>query len=461
MPQRFRARLAAELLLVVFLAFCLACGGGSSQNAGRVDPKALKQIVLNPQNPSLLKGNVLQMTATGIANDGTRSDITNSVVWKSTQPGVAAISVTGALTAAGVGSAQATAQLQGVTGGTSVTVSPAVVVSIAVTPDQSSLPVGESEQLSASGTFTDGTVQDLTQSATWTSSGDAIAGVNATGATIANGVGTATINASYSNLTGVALVTVTPAAPLSLNIVPSSLSMPLGSSRQLQAIATFSNGSTQDMTGLVQWNSSQPNIANISNGGLLVAQQTGASTISATGNSLTATADASVTPLLTVNYFDLAAAQKSGVDGSIRLTNPGLSGDNLCAMIYVFDQSQELSECCGCSITDSGLRTLSLVNDLTANPLTGQKLQNGVIKIVPSDAASNPSCNPESLTPSGVVLGWGSNAQVLSDKTFQVTETKFSLATLSDGESNDLAAQCTFLHQLGSGQGICACGTGD
>jgi len=444
------------------LASFLACGGGSPQNVTpKLDPKALKQIVVNPPNPSLLKGNVLQMTATGIANDGTKSDITNTVAWNSTQPGVAAITVTGTLTAAGVGSSQATAQLKGVTGSTSITVGPAALLSIVVTPDQSSLPIGESKQLTATGTFTDGTVQDLTQSATWVSSGDAIAGVNATGATVANGVGTATINASYSNLTGAALVTVTPAAALSLNIVPSSVSMPLGGSRQLQAIATFSDGSTQDMTGLVQWNSSQPNIVNINSGGLLVAQQTGTSTISATGNSLSASADASVTPLLTVNYFDLDAAQKSGIDGSIRLTNPGINGENLCAMIYVFDQSQELSECCGCSITDSGLRTLSVINDLTANPLTGQKLQNGVVKVVPSDAASNPSCNPESLTPSGVVLGWGTNSQILSDKTSQLTENKFSLATLSDGESNDLAAQCTFLHQLGSGQGICTCGTGD
>ena len=77
-----RSRACLELLLVVFLASFLACGGGSPQNVTpKLDPKALKQIVVNPPNPSLLKGNVLQMTATGIANDGTKSDITNTVAW--------------------------------------------------------------------------------------------------------------------------------------------------------------------------------------------------------------------------------------------------------------------------------------------------------------------------------------------------------------------------------------------
>src|ERR1700681_525549 len=59
-------------------------------------------------------------------------------------------------------------------------------------------------------------------------------------------------------------------------------------------------------------------------------------------------------------------------DATVRIDNPGLTCGNLCAMIYVFDQDQQLSECCGCVETHNGLRTLSVRRDLTSNPLTGR-----------------------------------------------------------------------------------------
>jgi len=40
----------------------------------------------------------------------------------------------------------------------------------------------------------------------------------------------------------------------------------------------------------------------------------------------------------------------------------------LCANIYVFDDDQELQECCSCPVTADGVRTLSTINDLTSNP---------------------------------------------------------------------------------------------
>ncbi len=57
-------------------------------------------------------------------------------------------------------------------------------------------------------------------------------------------------------------------------------------------------------------------------------------------------------------------------DGTVRINNPGTTNGNLCAMIYVFDNDQEMNECCGCITTPDGLRTLSVKNNLTNNPLT-------------------------------------------------------------------------------------------
>jgi hypothetical protein len=92
-----------------------------------------------------------------------------------------------------------------------------------------------------------------------------------------------------------------------------------------------------------------------------------------------------------LDYF--SNANTAGPDATVRIDNPGLTYGNLCAMVYVFDADQQLTECCGCVETHNGLRRLSVNRDLTANPLTGVKSTNGVIKII-SAAVNNSPCGP-------------------------------------------------------------------
>ena len=97
----------------------------------------------------------------------------------------------------------------------------------------------------------------------------------------------------------------------------------------------------------------------------------------------------------------------SGGDGDalVRIVNSGnftgpvLLGD-ICANIYVFDDDQEMHECCQCNLSADSLRTISVINDLTSNPIFGgSSLAAGVIKIVgvrplaagPGEAALCPS----------------------------------------------------------------------
>src|SRR6201997_5733631 len=89
---------------------------------------------------------------------------------------------------------------------------------------------------------------------------------------------------------------------------------------------------------------------------------------------------ASAQDVYRLNYFSNNAAPAP--DATVRISNPGLTYGNLCAMIYVFDADQQLSECCGCVETHNGLRTLSVRANLTSNPLTGIVSRNGVIKII-------------------------------------------------------------------------------
>jgi hypothetical protein len=160
-----------------------------------------------------------------------------------------------------------------------------------------------------------------------------------------------------------------------------------------------------------------------------------------------------------VNYFSNNAAPAP--DATVRLDNPGLTYGNLCAMIYVFDADQQLSECCGCVESHNGLRTLSVRSNLTSNPLTGVVSRNGVIKVV-SAAVNNSPCDPTSnVSPKANLRVWVTHIQNPVGTAYPITETESSDSTLGATELANLQAQCAFINILGSGQGVCSCGTGD
>jgi len=68
--------------------------------------------------------------------------------------------------------------------------------------------VGGSSQFAASAALTGGTTQDVTSTATWSSSNSAVATVSASGLVTAVASGTAVITATYSNVAGTDSITV-------------------------------------------------------------------------------------------------------------------------------------------------------------------------------------------------------------------------------------------------------------
>ena len=73
------------------------------------------------------------------------------------------------------------------------------LVSIAVTPSNPSISFGQIEQFAATGTYTDGSMQNLTSSATWTSSATGVATINNAGLAASVGIGPTTISAMSSS----------------------------------------------------------------------------------------------------------------------------------------------------------------------------------------------------------------------------------------------------------------------
>ena len=163
-----------------------------------------------------------------------------------------------------------------------------------------------------------------------------------------------------------------------------------------------------------------------------------------------------------VNYFSNVGTGLA--PSQVQMTNVGTSGGNICADIYVFDPNQELQECCSCQLTPDGLLTLGigpLGGDIAANPLTGQDppLLNGFIAIVSSSGTCSDSGLPLPVSPKPIpgLRAWATHLNGPG----LVTETEFQDSGLSAVELSRLAAGCKAIQLVGSGKGVCTCGTGE
>ena len=155
----------------------------------------------------------------------------------------------------------------------------------------------------------------------------------------------------------------------------------------------------------------------------------------------------------------------------IYIVNPGgdSEGSSVCAAIYVFDNTQEMLECCSCRISNNGLLTLT-VKDLTSNPVTAVVPKSGVIKIVSS--AYEGACDATSITPQPRLRAWMVNLQVAtipppiiffppqgtSTPSPVLSVTAFDQSTLGTAEQSFLPLACAFEQSFNRGK--CSCPAG-
>src|SRR5262249_38546438 len=108
--------------------------------------------------------------------------------------------------------------------------------SITVTPNPASVPAGLTQQFTATGNYSDGSVKNLTASATWASSSTSIATINSAG--LATGVtqgGPVTITAMLNGVSGTAQLTVTAPVLQTITVSPSSATVVAGLTQQFTA----------------------------------------------------------------------------------------------------------------------------------------------------------------------------------------------------------------------------------
>jgi hypothetical protein len=249
-------------------------------------PATLQSIAITPANPTITKGLTEQFTATGTYSDSSTQNLTNSVTWASGTPGTATITTGGLATGAGVGTSTISATSGSAVGSTVLTVTAATLQSIAVTPANPSIAKGLTEQFTATGTYSDSSTQNLTNSVTWALGTPGTATITTGGLATGAGVGTSSIGATSGSVVGSTVLTVTAATLQSISVTPANPTITKGLTEQFTATGTYSDSSTQNLTTSVTWASGTPGTATITTGGLATGAGVGTSSISATSGSV-------------------------------------------------------------------------------------------------------------------------------------------------------------------------------
>lgn len=295
-------RTCARLLLLSLLLVLAGCGSNSDPTRS-IDFIPLRTIVITSQNDHPAPGTKNQFTAIGHYGDPATfqftRDITKQVTWSSSDPALLAFSdpaAVGLATAVAAGTATVTARLGEVFTDFPATVSNETITALSITPSApTTLFVDQTKQLVATGTFTDNTSQDLTESVAWLSSTITVATVSDTvpgkGLVKALDVGKTDITATFGGQTATLPLEVAAVSLASIAVTQpeGKTTLAKGTSLLFTATGTYTDASTKPLTN-VTWASSDAAVATIGQAGTygkLTSVSAGTTTVTASLNTIT------------------------------------------------------------------------------------------------------------------------------------------------------------------------------
>lgn len=181
-------------------------------------PPTLTSITVTPANATINTGANLVYTATCNYSDGSTQNCTlnSGMVWASSSTGVATISSIAVASGVSAGTTTISATYQTITGTTGLTVQTPIptLVSIQVTPTNPTQTNGSSILFTATGTYSDGSTQNITTSAAWSLGTGGIATIQAqsggTQPVQCNNTGSTTVVATLNAITGNTTLNCTP-----------------------------------------------------------------------------------------------------------------------------------------------------------------------------------------------------------------------------------------------------------
>ncbi|MES2756211.1 MAG: Ig-like domain-containing protein [Pseudomonadota bacterium] len=333
-------RYSSKLICAVgFLAAALVagCGGGGDQGRDPILglPAAdLVSVAVTPATASIAIGATQKLAATAVYSDGSSRDVTVGAVWTSATPAVATVNATGLAAGVNAGNAVVTAAFSGKSGSSTLTVLPATLQSIAVLPANPSINIGASQQFVAMGTFSNNTTRDISALSSFKSATPTVATIDAASG-LARGVtpGTSVITATSGALSGSTTLTVNPVTLMSLMLTPKNSILQVGATGQLSATASYSDGTTADVTSLTTFSSTVAASASVGAAGQLTGLAAGTTVINAGYNGKTDFANVTVSAVTLSNIVVTPASATVAIGGAQQYVATGTYSDNSVANI--------------------------------------------------------------------------------------------------------------------------------
>lgn len=134
------------------------------------------------------------------------------------------------------------------------------ITSMAVTPPTPSITEGETLQMSATGSYNDGSTKNITDIAIWSSSDTTKAKVSNSGVVTALSPGSASISASSGTVSGSTTVSVTIASLAPIRVSPSTTSAITGQIVSFTAKGNYQGGGNADVTDSVVWSTNSQGV---------------------------------------------------------------------------------------------------------------------------------------------------------------------------------------------------------
>lgn len=243
--------------------------GFTAQATVSVTAATLTALTVSPAQLALPVGGQGQLKVEGRFSDGSTADFTEQAIWSSSVPAAIAVSnqagTRGQVAALGAGSAQVIARFGAITSAATVTATQSVLSSIALTPSPATLVEEQTLQFTARGTYSDGSVADVTSLASFSSLSGAILNITPSGKATGVTPGTTQVMAVLGGVVAQATVTVTANPVLYVAVLPGTVNVQAGGTFQLRAMARRADNTLREVTGLSTWTTSDATRATVSN----------------------------------------------------------------------------------------------------------------------------------------------------------------------------------------------------
>jgi len=248
----------------------------------------LQSIVITPARSDIVQGMHSQFSATGIYGNGIPAkDITDEAHWLTNNTAIATITSRGYAKGESQGIATITASINGKVATAALKVDAPELVTISVLPAINTLPLGTQSYYQAIAVDSAGKHYVINNEADWSITDTTIAHVdnsNLNGGLITPlSTGSTTVEVNFLGETGRATLTVSAAMITRLEISPLEPVVIMRENQQFTATAFYSDATSQDITELASWQSSNTGVATVqtASAGLLNSHAFGVTDITA------------------------------------------------------------------------------------------------------------------------------------------------------------------------------------